>query len=69
MLTKNSDGTYRLGLSDLQALIEKGQKELKDMVNAQSKLLIQMAEHLISGNDIDKLKKERQKLIDHVIDK
>lgn len=49
--------------------LEQGQKELKNTVNAQSKLLIQIADHLITGNDVDKLKKKRDELVEHVIDK
>lgn len=49
--------------------LEQGQKELKDTVNAQSKLLVQMAEHLITGNDVEKLKEKKDELIAHIIDK
>lgn len=49
--------------------IEKNYKELKDMLNANSKLLIQLTEHILSGNDTDKLKQKRDELLEHVIEK
>ena len=49
--------------------IEKNYKELKDMLNANSKLLIQITEHILTGNDTDKLKEKRDELMNHVIDK
>lgn len=49
--------------------IEKGQKELKETVNAQSKLLIQIADHLIQGNDTDKLKSCRDDLMNKLLSK
>lgn len=49
--------------------IESNYKELKDTINQQNKLLIQIADHLITGNDVDELKRQRDKLLDHVIKK
>lgn len=49
--------------------IEKNYKELRDTLNANSKLLIQIADHLITGNDVEKLKQKRDDLISHVMDK
>lgn len=49
--------------------VEKNYKDLKDTINQQNKLLIQIADHLITGNDVDKLKKQRDKLLEHVIEK
>lgn len=49
--------------------IEQNYKELKDMLNANSKLLIQITEHILTGNDTDKLKEKRDELMNHVMDK
>lgn len=49
--------------------IERGQKEIKETVTAQSKLLIQIADHLITGNDTDKLKTCRDDLVNKLLSK
>lgn len=49
--------------------IDENYKELKATLNANSKLLIQIADHLITGNDVDKLKQKRDDLISHVMNK
>lgn len=41
-------------------------EHLKTVINSQSRLLIQMAEHMISGNDIEKLKEKRDELVNAI---
>ncbi len=48
--------------------IEADYKGLRETLNANSELLIQIADHLISGNDIDKLKQKRDDLITQVVE-
>lgn len=43
-------------------------EQLKKVINAQSKLLIEMTNHLITGNDIDKLKEKRDELTDTMVE-
>lgn len=49
--------------------IEKNYKELKDMLNANSKLLIKLADHVLHGNHTDELEASRNELFNHIIEK
>lgn len=42
-------------------------KQLDKILNAQSKLLIEITNHMITGNDVDKLKEKRDELTDSLI--
>jgi len=51
--------------SDLERRADKSDEEydkLKKVINAQSNLLIEMTNHMITGNDVDKLKEKRDEL-------
>lgn len=43
-------------------------EQIKRVMNAQSRLLIEMSTHLITGNDIDALKERRDELTDAMIE-
>lgn len=49
--------------------VDKNYKELKGVINVQNKLLIEIANHLISGNDVEKLKERKNDLVDKLLDK
>lgn len=49
--------------------LEKQYKDLKNIINVQNKLLIQIADHLISGNDTDKLEEKKNDLVNMLISK
>jgi hypothetical protein len=46
---------------------EEQYKQLDTILNAQSKLLIEITNHMITGNDVDKLKEKRDELTDSLI--
>lgn len=48
--------------------IEQNYKQLHKVINAQSKLLIEMTTHMITGNDIEALKERRDELTDSMIE-
>ena len=43
-------------------------EQLREVINAQSKLLIEMTTHMITGNDIEKLEEKRDELTDAIIE-
>lgn len=49
--------------------LEKQYKDLKNIINVQNKLLIQIAEHLVSGNDKDLLEEKKNDLVNMLISK
>lgn len=49
--------------------LEKEFKEMKELLNANNKLLIQLTEHILSGNNLEKLKEKRDDLITCVLKK
>lgn len=48
---------------------EEKYEQLRTVINAQSKLLIEMTTHMITGNDIEKLEQKRDELTNSIIDK
>lgn len=44
-------------------------EKLTNIINAQSRLLIEISNHMISGNDIEKLKEKRDELTNTIIEK
>lgn len=49
--------------------IEKEYKELKDMLNANSKLLLQLTEHILHGNNKGELEKKQSELLAKLLEK
>jgi len=43
-------------------------EQIKKVINAQSRLLIEMTTHMITGNDIEKLKEKRDELTDTMME-
>ena len=44
-------------------------ERLEEVINAQSRLLIEITNHMITGNDVDKLKEKRDELTDAIMEK
>ena len=44
-------------------------EKLENVLNAQSRLLVEITNHLITGNDVDKLKEKRDELTNAIIEK